>query len=398
VEIAKLCRSAFIAVVTLIAMDLLFPRNDFRLHAQVSIPNPDDLISVSALLRNKSVVDALSLSESELGDIQTIRDGNSGSTSSVKIEINPGGPKLGNDEIKRRLAERRIELDSKLRGILDPTKQERLRQIGFQVEIERIGLGGALSNGYLGKSIGVLEHQKPSLREAANNVETQLKEQLENVRLRVLDKILSKLSTDQQDKAKAAMGVSFLFRENTATWRHEHWINIRPGRKHAIPDPAALICLVGLASNSSVANAIDMHAAEIATLAEMHANAKGPIALVGYRFGDEREAIEKSIVQKLESMYNEKQRERLKQIAFQVEVYRLGIVDSLTVGYLGREIVVTELQAMQLRSDSAELVQKATEEASKEIQLAREQVFLNLDPKQRSKAMSLLGQVFLFRE
>jgi hypothetical protein len=141
-----------------------------------------------------------------------------------------------------------------------------------------------------------------------------------------------------------------------------------------------------------------MHAAEIATLAEMHANAKGPIALVGYRFGDEREAIEKSIVQKLESMYNEKQRERLKQIAFQVEVYRLGIVDSLTVGYLGREIVVTELQAMQLRSDSAELVQKATEEASKEIQLAREQVFLNLDPKQRSKAMSLLGQVFLFRE
>lgn len=397
-EIAKLCRSAFIAGVTLIALDLLFPGNDFRLRAQVSIPNPDDLISVSALLRNKSVVDALSLSESELGDIQNIRDGNSGSTSSVKIEINPGGPKLGNDEIKRRLAERRIELDSKLRGILDPTKQERLRQIGFQVEIERIGLGGALSKGYLGKSIGILEHQKPFLQEVANNVETQLKVQLENVRLQVLDEILSKLSNDQKDKAKAAMGVSFMFRENSATWKYENRLNIRPGKRHAIPDPESLICLVGLASNSSVANALDMHSAEIASLAEMHSNAKGPIALVGYRFGDEREAIEKSILKKLESMFNEKQRERLKQIAFQVEAYRLGIVDSLTVGYLGREIVVTEHQAMQLRSDSAELVHRATQDASKEIQLARDQVFSNLDPMQRSKAMSLLGHVILFRE
>ena len=127
--------------------------------------------------------------------------------------------------------------------------------------------------------------------------------------------------------------------------------------------------------------------------------ARGPIAAVGTKLPrDLREGIENTIKEKLQALFSERQRERLKQVAFQVEIYRAGIVEAITDGYFGVEIDVTAEQAKQLRTDSTDLEKKAIEDACRVIQSARDHVLVQLDPSQRNAASSLLGKAILFRE
>ena len=92
------------------------------------------------------------------------------------------------------------------------------------------------------------------------------------------------------------------------------------------------------------------------------------------------------------------QLERVRQLAYQVEIWQEGIGISLTDGRLGSEIGVHEGQKENL-ADRAAKIEAEARAAIIEIRAkARAKLFKELTPEQRKAAEELLGDYFEYEE
>ncbi len=71
------------------------------------------------------------------------------------------------------IAESRKQSEAALEEILLPNQLKRIRQLAYQVEIAKLGLSESLTDGRLGKDIGVNDNQKQHLAEKAAAVEAE---------------------------------------------------------------------------------------------------------------------------------------------------------------------------------------------------------------------------------
>lgn len=92
------------------------------------------------------------------------------------------------------------------------------------------------------------------------------------------------------------------------------------------------------------------------------------------------------------------QLERVKQLAYQIEIAQAGLGSALTDGRLGEEIGIHEDQKQNIL-DRAAKIEAETRKAILAIHArAREKLFAGLTPEQRKSAEELLGDVFLYEE
>ena len=85
---------------------------------------------------------------------------------------------------------------------------------------------------------------------------------------------------------------------------------------------------------------------------------------------------------------------RLKQIAFQVEIARLGPVLSIAFGHYGREIGITEEQKSEFLKVAFELEKKLEADILQARLRTHEKILHELSTEQRKKANALLGKYF----
>lgn len=92
------------------------------------------------------------------------------------------------------------------------------------------------------------------------------------------------------------------------------------------------------------------------------------------------------------------QSQRLRQIVFQVDIYRLGLAESLTEGRLGERIGIVNNQKVSLVERTREIEAKARHEINRIRDTARNEVLEELSAEQRVKAQKLLGNYFEYEE
>ncbi len=176
-----------------------------------SIPNPESDLALFSFAMNKSVAHELKLSDEvreKLLFLHAESGGRSGGTISSPA-INTQGIPTKEDiySIELALAAKQVENTDAMRAILNKSQLARLRQMVYQIEIDRVGLPEALIDGFTGIALEIKDFQKAALAIRAKAIESKASAE----RAKVVETLLLEMNlTEEQLRVlKIALGKEF---------------------------------------------------------------------------------------------------------------------------------------------------------------------------------------------
>lgn len=96
-----------------------------------------------------------------------------------------------------------------LEEVLTPAQRKRLKELMFRLEVERIGLGEALTAGRLSIAVGVHEDQKFEIQERAKKLEQEIQVLYRKMKNDAEKEILLMLAPEQRRNAEEILGAPF---------------------------------------------------------------------------------------------------------------------------------------------------------------------------------------------
>lgn len=175
--------------------------------------DPNNKSALFSLLNNESIRRELQLSDEQQQGAKKILDESARKLNDLVRSSIQQGMSLRDAGVAELMAANRQQAEAAIEEILLPDQLKRIRQLAYQVEVSRLGLGPALTSGRLGKEIGVNDNQKQNLSEKAATIEEEARVAIARIRAAAQAKLLSELSTEQRTTAEDLLGNYFLFEE-----------------------------------------------------------------------------------------------------------------------------------------------------------------------------------------
>ncbi len=185
----------------------------FEASGGYTIPDPNRLTSVVSLAKNESVMDFLGLSESQRSSLLDYFEKNGGTLSGV-VNMPGSGEAKTQAMLDAQFAAVQAERIAAIEEILQPDQIARLKQVAYQTEVTRIGLGEALTSGRLGHDVGVHENQFTNIVDKAKKAEARAAAAIAKIRQQAQDEVLQELTAEQRTKAGELLGPAFYFRDD----------------------------------------------------------------------------------------------------------------------------------------------------------------------------------------
>ena len=190
--------------------------------AQIRGGGPGGMMGDSplTLINDPNVIDELELVEEQIeslnalqNDMRTVfRESFSGMRSRFR-EKNVDRQSLM-QEIRDKIQSQMGDIETELNEILLPHQVTRLDELHFQMQASRSGTEGMLSNPRVKERLGLTDQQIQEIQDKAEEVKTNLDEEIKALRESARKEILSVLTSDQQKQIKEMMGDSFDFESN----------------------------------------------------------------------------------------------------------------------------------------------------------------------------------------
>jgi len=108
--------------------------------------------------------------------------------------------------------------------------------------------------------------------------------------------------------------------------------------------------------------------------------------------------IQGGLVERFRDSLLPAQADRLRQVAFHIQMRRRSVIDVLTTDPLAKELELTDAQKKALRKSAREIEQEFAVEVAKLREQAKEKLFSNLSKAQQKKLSTLLGEEFTLSE
>jgi Spy/CpxP family protein refolding chaperone len=112
------------------------------------------------------------------------------------------------DEIRARLEEANADAEKRLEKVLLPHQFERLKQIDLQSRLQQRG-AAALTSGELAKTLNLTDAQREKLEQRAEEVQQEMQEKIQQLRVEARNKMLDVLTAEQRAKLESLMGNDF---------------------------------------------------------------------------------------------------------------------------------------------------------------------------------------------
>ena len=166
----------------------------------------------SGLLGMEQVQKELDLVDDQIQDIKKIQDD---SRSSLR-DLFSGLRDLPSDErrsafegLREKMREQNEAAQVKIDKILLPHQRDRLKQINFQMSVQRRGTTSAFGSDTVAEALGITDAQKEKLKEKSEEVEKELREKIAAARQEAIQELLSVLTAAQRKKYEQLMGEPF---------------------------------------------------------------------------------------------------------------------------------------------------------------------------------------------
>ncbi|MEW4561714.1 hypothetical protein AB1K70_04265 [Bremerella sp. JC770] len=159
------------------------------------------------LLNNESVQKELEIVPSQLDDIREL-----GQEMRESMRDMFQGMRNASEDERREMFDKlrsaREDMEADLSKVLMPAQLERLKQI--QVQQQSSGRGGvSFANPRIAEALGLTEAQLADLREKAEELQTEMRAKVEELRKQADDELLQMLTPEQQKKWKEMVGDPF---------------------------------------------------------------------------------------------------------------------------------------------------------------------------------------------
>lgn len=176
--------------------------------------NPNDRSQLFNLLANESVRSELKLTDQQYEGVQAVqKQSRARMQGMIKSAMSKSGNgrsiSLGGTDFREMMSENSKAADEAIEEILLPEQLKRIRQLAYQVDIERTGLGESLINGRLGKDVGVYDNQKQSLTDLAARIDAETRQVIAQIKADAQKRLLASLAPEQRKEAEELLGDYF---------------------------------------------------------------------------------------------------------------------------------------------------------------------------------------------
>lgn len=363
-----------------------------------TIPNPTSDLDISDFLSNKSVAKELRLTDRAAEEFLDLKKASGGSLSAPRMKFDR---QPSEDDVTLFTAFMTAKLEEnkrRVREILDPTQLERLRQLVYRIEIARVGLQEALLNGHLGTAVGIEDYQKPALKIRAETIEKNRASVLAEIQQMAIQTIGANLTAQQLLDLKSILGKDFVFRGSDAS-------QTLFGRTI---DPEAIIDTIYLLKLDAVANDVKIskddreailkcceETKESATVQKIMKLGRKPTKK---EVADITAESNKERLSRVQNVLDPIQRDRLKELAYRLEIAKVGIVVALSSGFLGKRLEISTDQITKLRVQAEAIESKTSDAIAAVAEASQAELIKELEPLQRIEAVKVLGKPFAFHE
>lgn len=375
------------------------------------IPDVNNKLSLASLLYNRTVAEGLGIDVEGRKLINDFLAANGGSFA-IKVITYPNNiPKTDEEEQAERdahLANSQALLDE----LLSPGQWDRLRQMAYQVEVGRMGLASALTGGRLGDDSGVHGQQTDAIHRKAGQEDAKAKAEIVRILTRMQDEVIAELTPEQQKRAKQLLGEPIVLKEDLLSSMREPG-SVEPGAEaaggYAIPDVNNKLSLALLLYNRSITKSLGLsdegkrliheylaqnnRSFQRKTIVQSQNNRK-----TAEQIEAEMEAFRTQSAGFLDELVSPGQWARLRQLAYQVEVSRIGLARAFTVGKLAADLGVEEQQMELIHTKAGAAEARAKAAIVQVLARMQDEVLAVLTPSQRKKAKQLLGDPIVFKE
>lgn len=161
------------------------------------------------LLANEKVREELEIVDDQMAELEGLQE-------DIRNEMREmfGGMRDSTDEERREMMEeaqeRMKEYQAKVDEILLPQQQTRLKQLMVQSQ-SRGRLGGGLLSDSMKEELNITDEQAEKVTEAAEEAQKEMDAEIQKLRRAAEEKILSVLSSEQQQKYRDMVGEAFDF-------------------------------------------------------------------------------------------------------------------------------------------------------------------------------------------
>ena len=357
----------------------------FQITDGMTITDPASLIDNVAYLRDEAVETEVGLDDSQKKEIRGFLSSTKGAPSVVYTPFDKIIPRRTTEERAERDSNYQqilLERERRANDILDPAQQERLRQIVYQIEISRAGLGEAIMEGFLGRDVGVEDYEKPALRIIYDALQIEVTAAKNRVTRIAIEEVLAELTQSQRELFPKVFGKPFQFREDGME-RISRLVSTQSNVWRKMPSPESVQNSWELLKNKSVSVEVSLSEDEYKKALNL---------MTKSNLNRESKTREFSFIVSPEKI------ERLKQIGYQLEVVRMGLGSAIAKGFLGKALSFTDVQQVEMTERLMKIDVKLSEDVFLIESAARDRFFRELTREQRGRAIKLVGKPFAFRE
>ncbi len=173
-----------------------------------------------SMLQNASVQKDLELVDDQMKMIRDIQKQFGQKIKESIGDISKGGfdPARAKDltTVIKKLKEEQKEQINK---ILLPHQQDRLKQVGLQMQMQNRGTAGALSSDRVAEALGITDEQKANLKKREQELKKELEEKIAEFKEEMKASLMKELNAKQRAQLKEMMGDKF--KAEASDWRKQ---------------------------------------------------------------------------------------------------------------------------------------------------------------------------------
>lgn len=309
----------------------------------------------------------------------------------------------------------RLEVMSSLDELLTPRQRVRLRQLAFRTEVATIGLGKALTRGFLSVAVEVNAEQIPGIEMVAAKAERELQSETFVIRANAETELLEALTAEQRDACKKATGEPWFYqtiseaqvdfqaaldREEASKKSGKPVVRPSVTRREidgpnvpldsdllfAAGDPEFAPQVFAALKDSQIKRELQLTDDQQSSLRTLESNR---LARKSMEFYD-------SLSGKIEAILTPSQIVRLKQLMYRMEIEIAGIGHALTYGRLFSVAGVHVGQREQILRKADEIESEAVVAIANAQYRAERRVFQELSQDQNKRAEEALGDAWFY--
>ena len=229
----------------------------------------------------------------------------------------------------------------------------------------------------LGEDAGIQEFEKSALTVSFDSIQSEMVKLKTAIAKSAQNEILLLLTEEQKLRIPSLLGKPFELQEEPK----QKLVRLASERINGIvPDPDSVFDSCILLKNQSIVDELDVTKEQLSNVARIRKA----------RDFEKKTAVES----KLNTMFTPSQKERLKQIVYQLEVARRGFGFAIADGFLGRAIGVSDSQRAELKEKAKALDSKTKAALVVVDEEARKRLLGNLSSAQQKAVTTLLGKPF----